>query len=371
MELEFLGFARMMSGWLRLVVVSACAVLAVAAMPPADIPLAAAFAAVAIAWSVAYFVWIRSGRRMRLLTAVDLALVTGLCLSQEYTVPASQDLHGNTWILVTVSIVAVGYQLTHPGLSGALAALLVVGADLAGVVLDRPGTWGVALPNVLWLLVQSALSHIFYRLLLRRSRAADTAAASAAAARLGWQVAEARRVAEREHLATLHDTACATLLMASVPGSLIRPEVLRAQAWRDLERLAPERRRMDDVVLMELLSEEIAAHALQVLVRSDAELGPVWWPAATALRDSVGESLRNVARHAGVNTAEVSVRRVGHRAVVTVQDRGMGFDPADVPAHRQGLARSVIGRMHTVGGQATVESRPGEGTIVRLEWPRG
>ncbi|MFK0116477.1 sensor histidine kinase [Streptomyces sp. NPDC090994] len=371
MELEFLGFARTMSGWLRLVVVSACAVLAVAAMPVAGIPLTAVFAAVTIAWSVAYFRWIRSGRNIRLLTAVDLTLVTGLCLTQAYTVPASQDRHGDTWILVTVSIVAVGYQMTHPGVAGALAALLVAGADLVGVVLDRPATWGAALPNVLWLLVQSALSHTFYRLLLRRSRAADSAAASAAAARLGWQVAEARRTAEREHLATLHDTACATLLMASVPGSRIRPEVLRAQARRDLERLAPERRRMDDVVLTELLAEEIASHALRVLVRGDAELGPVWWPAAAALRDSVGESLRNVARHAGVRTAEVSVGRVGHRAVVIVQDRGRGFDPAAVPAHRQGLARSVIGRMHTVGGRATVESRPGEGTVVRLEWPRG
>ncbi|WP_344280225.1 sensor histidine kinase [Streptomyces hebeiensis] len=371
MELEFMGFARMASGWLRLVVVSACAVLAVAAMPVAGMPLAAAIAAVAIAWSVAYLAWIRSARRPRLLAAVDLTLVTGLCLSQSFTVPTSQALHGNTWILVTVSIVAVGYQLTHPGAAGALAALLVAGADLVGVILDRPGTWGAALPNVLWLLVQSALSRSFYRLLLRRSRAADTAAASAATARLQWQVAEARRTAEREHLATLHDTACATLLMVSVPGSWIRPEVLRAQAARDLERLAPERRRMDDIDLTELLTEEIAAHALQIRARFDTGLGPVWRPAAGALRGSLGETLRNVIRHAGVTTAEVRARRDGHRIVVTVQDRGAGFDPADVPPHRQGLARSVIGRMHTVGGRATVESCPGEGTTVRLEWPRG
>ncbi|ANP50164.1 hypothetical protein AVL59_11555 [Streptomyces griseochromogenes] len=370
MERQFEGYAVTTSAWSRLVTVGA-AVCGVIAVPAAKLPLAGAIAAVAVAWAVGYFFWLRSGLRPRLLTVVDLTLVSGFCLSQTYTVPASEGRHGNTWILVTVSIVAVTYQMTRPGPTGTAAALLLAGADLAGVVLDRPATWGAALPNVLWLLVQSALARAFYGFLLRRSRAADEAAASAAAVRRDLRVAAARHAAEREYLATLHDTACATLLMASLPRSDLRPEVLRAQARRDLERLTQEQDGTGDVDLAVLLHEEIRAHPLQVSVRFGTDLGSTWRPAADALRGSMGEALRNVARHAGVDRAEVSARRDGHRTVVTVRDRGVGFDSAVVPGHRHGLTRSVVARMHTVGGRATVASRPGEGTTVRMEWPRG
>lgn len=76
-----------------------------------------------------------------------------------------------------------------------------------------------------------------------------------------------------------------------------------------------------------------------------------------------GEALRNVARHAGVDTATVRAGRRGDRAIVTVGDGGAGFDVTRVPDHRYGLARSVVDRMAAVG------SRPGHGTEVRLEWP--
>jgi signal transduction histidine kinase len=55
---------------------------------------------------------------------------------------------------------------------------------------------------------------------------------------------------------------------------------------------------------------------------------------------------------------------------VTVRDLGRGFDPAAVPAGRLGLTRSVRERMAQVDGRAVVESEPGRGTVVRLEWPR-
>ncbi|WP_446034018.1 sensor histidine kinase, partial [Streptomyces olivaceus] len=92
-------------------------------------------------------------------------------------------------------------------------------------------------------------------------------------------------------------------------------------------------------------------------------------PVATALADAVAEALTNVARHAGTTTARVGAREVGAGAVVEVVDGGSGFDPATVPAHRRGLRESVTGRMAAVGGNASVESRPGAGTRVTLRWP--
>ncbi|MEV3987381.1 ATP-binding protein [Streptomyces sp. NPDC049837] len=385
-EREFTGFVRRHVPRFRAVIVASCALLAVPALPVADMAAAAVVAAVAIGWSLLYPAWLSSGARPRALLAADLAVMTGLCLTQALTVPATQPSHGSTWILVAVSFVAVGYQFTHPPLTGALVAGYLAAADLAGVVVagavqDRPDAWPAALPNIGWLLVQAAMSRGLYAVVHRRGRAADAAAAEAAGARQALRVAEARRGAERTHLATLHDTACATLLMASLPGASIRPEVVRAQAGRDLRRLTAEERPDGDAELkadlkadlMEELSRELLRHPVRAGLRY-AHDGPdrvsLWRPAVVALRDSCGEALRNVARHAGVDEARVTVARRGEGAVVTVEDRGRGFDVAAVPGHRQGLSRSVVGRMRAIGGDAEVVSRPGEGTRVRLEWPR-
>ncbi|WP_175412556.1 sensor histidine kinase [Streptomyces sp. TRM64462] len=376
-EREFAEFLRRYVPRFRVVIVCSCAVLAVPAMPVADMAVAGVVAAVAIGWSLLHLAWLRAGARPGALVAADLAVMTGLCLSQVLTVPATQPSHGSTWILVVVSFVAVGYQLTHPTLTGALAAVYLATADLAGVVLagvvrERPDAWAAALPNIGWLLVQAALSRGLYVVVHRRGRAADAAAAEAARARRAARVAETRRAAERTHLATLHDTACATLLMASLPGASIPPDVVRRQSARDLRRLSGGEEPAGQADLVEELRLELLRHPVRAEVRRDGGDGPVplWRPAVVALRDSCGEALRNVARHAGVDEARITVARRGDVTVVTIDDRGRGFDVAAVPEHRHGLSRSIVERMRAAGGRAEVTSRPGLGTRVRLEWPR-
>jgi hypothetical protein len=90
----------------------------------------------------------------------------------------------------------------------------------------------------------------------------------------------------------------------------------------------------------------------------------------TALVDAVAEALTNVVRHSGTTTAQVRVEPVGAGVVVKVLDGGRGFDPATVPAHRRGLRESIRGRMAAVGGDALIETRPGDGVHVTLRWPR-
>lgn len=53
----------------------------------------------------------------------------------------------------------------------------------------------------------------------------------------------------------------------------------------------------------------------------------------------------------------------------SVSDDGPGFVPAQVDPRRLGLRKSVVARMEQVGGRATVDSRPGEGTRLVLAWP--
>jgi hypothetical protein len=231
--------------------------------------------------------------------------MTALSLTQGLTIPDEQSVHGSTWISVSLAFTVVSYQLSLPSRTAIPAAVWLAGASLLGTVLHRPGAWLGALPVVTWLLVDTALAQVVTRVVFRESGVADDAADRAARARQQWEVSEARRAAEREHLAALHDTACATLLIASAPWGSMRPETLRAQAARDLARLGAGQAAAGEVDLAGQLREEIAAHTLlRVTARLDDDLGTVWYPAAAALRGSLGEALRNAAR----------VRRRGHRA---------------------------------------------------------
>ncbi len=94
---------------------------------------------------------------------------------------------------------------------------------------------------------------------------------------------------------------------------------------------------------------------------------------AEALLMAVTEALRNAAAHAfdGRHAGAVSVR-LNHgpqRVAVEVSDQGRGFDRAEVGPTSFGLALSIEGRVGAVGGLATVMSRPGHGTTVRMQWP--
>lgn len=86
------------------------------------------------------------------------------------------------------------------------------------------------------------------------------------------------------------------------------------------------------------------------------------------------ESLRNVKRHADVDRAHLEVRREPAAVVMVVRDAGRGFD-LEARAHRpstDGLGLLTIQeRARLVGGTATVASRPGGGTTVRVTIPLG
>lgn len=85
-----------------------------------------------------------------------------------------------------------------------------------------------------------------------------------------------------------------------------------------------------------------------------------------ALAQAAGEAITNAAKHSGSEKVSVFIEGDGDQIEVFVADRGRGFDPAQVPSDRQGIASSIIRRMERSGGGAEVTSVPGEGTEVRL-----
>ncbi|WP_174376458.1 ATP-binding protein [Nocardia cerradoensis] len=90
----------------------------------------------------------------------------------------------------------------------------------------------------------------------------------------------------------------------------------------------------------------------------------------TALLGATREALVNAAKHAGVPTIDVFAEVEPHQVSIFVRDRGTGFDPAAVPADRQGLAKSIHARIERRGGTVEVQTAPGRGTEVRIMMPR-
>jgi signal transduction histidine kinase len=81
----------------------------------------------------------------------------------------------------------------------------------------------------------------------------------------------------------------------------------------------------------------------------------------------VQEALTNVAKHAQAETAEVLVKESGEELSIEVRDDGRGFDPR---ARSDGFG--LVGmreRVDLVGGEISIESKSGAGTLVSAKVP--
>jgi len=86
--------------------------------------------------------------------------------------------------------------------------------------------------------------------------------------------------------------------------------------------------------------------------------------AALCLFRIVQEALRNVQKHSGATEAQVSLRAVHNKLVLSVGDKGRGFNIDERP-DKNGLGiRSMEERMRLIGGHFRIRSEPGNGAFV-------
>lgn len=78
------------------------------------------------------------------------------------------------------------------------------------------------------------------------------------------------------------------------------------------------------------------------------------------------EAMTNAARHSGVQRVDVYAEVTVELVEVFVRDLGCGFILDEVPEDRRGVAESLLGRMARIGGNATIDTAPDQGTEVRL-----
>lgn len=89
---------------------------------------------------------------------------------------------------------------------------------------------------------------------------------------------------------------------------------------------------------------------------------------AITLYRIVQELIHNTMKHASAKTAIVQVTKTGERVAVTVEDDGRGFDTA-ILRHSGGIGWSNIQhRVDFLKARLDVDSRPGKGTSVHIEF---
>lgn len=194
---------------------------------------------------------------------------------------------------------------------------------------------------------------------------------------------------ERGHLAReLHDELGALLTAAKLDVARLKsrigtdtPEV--AERLRHLSEtlngvIALKRRIIEDLRPSSLANLGLTA-AIEILAREFSEragipvqtsLETVALPEATQLTvyRMVQESLTNIGKYARARQVLVTVHQHPGHVAVQIRDDGTGFDTAATRRTGHGLA-GMRQRVEAAGGRLTVQSRPGEGTLVAAILP--
>jgi signal transduction histidine kinase len=184
----------------------------------------------------------------------------------------------------------------------------------------------------------------------------------------------AQRQERAEAARSLHDHVLQTMEVVArddwVPDERLRrqiaAEVVWLRSWLDGKLdCCPN----DLVTALARIARDQAADGLRVELNAAGMNDRVVSRAVVeAVSGAVAEALANVRKHAGVTEAVVRAVRDEGRVVVTITDRGRGFDPDRHPLGF-GLRNCVIERVREAGGVASVSSVPGGGTQIGLSVP--
>ncbi len=187
----------------------------------------------------------------------------------------------------------------------------------------------------------------------------------------------------------------ASLIAEAVPATLAMDEEEGRELLRELQRLTRGALAEMRTLLLELRPAALMETSLNDLIRQLAAAiagragAPVEMTAEgecvvppevhVALYRIAQEALNNVVKHARATQVTVDLRcgppgggqAPGQQRVeIRIQDTGRGFDPDDVSPEHLGLG-IMRERAQAIGARLTVESQPGQGTMVAVAWEPG
>jgi two-component system, NarL family, sensor histidine kinase UhpB len=250
--------------------------------------------------------------------------------------------------------------------------------EMEKVDLSRPGPLLPASIDGVGETEEVARIELAFLRMMRRLEAERRRAGSAA---LRAQEEERARVAR-----DLHDE-----VNQSLTGLLLRLEAAREAAPPQLERQLAETKALANQAMRELLSlarqlrptalddlglaaavagqvEQLARGEMAAEFTAEGDFSDLGDDAQLVVYRVAQEALSNAARHSGADRVEARLTRPDSGGVhLEVADDGCGF-AFDESEGGLGIA-GMRERALLVGGELTIESRPGRGTMVRLTLP--
>ncbi|MBC9716558.1 sensor histidine kinase [Streptomyces sp. TRM66268-LWL] len=119
------------------------------------------------------------------------------------------------------------------------------------------------------------------------------------------------------------------------------------------------------------LAERSTTETLAVRCRVEGPVRPLPDRVESALLRIAQGALANITEHSGASAAALTLTFLDDQVVLDIADNGRGFDPAGItPSGVRGHGLPAIrARAGQLGGSLTVESAPGEGTVLSAAIP--
>jgi signal transduction histidine kinase len=183
-------------------------------------------------------------------------------------------------------------------------------------------------------------------------------------------------VREKSRLdALIHDKVLTTLLLASKAETAGEQHSVAGLAITAITKLNEAQRSANGSTVTGpsffAALEKIALSQDPELTCTKSDLDAVEIPedVANALTEAMLQAIVNSQQHAG-QSAKRELHLKSHRQglKIVVKDNGRGFRMSRVPKNRLGVRISILERVEMVGGRAFIDSRPGSGTAIILEW---
>ncbi|MCW2760028.1 MAG: hypothetical protein JWR85_229 [Marmoricola sp.] len=331
-----------------------------------DHPMVGAAVMVALVAWTGFAVWAYdapSRRRPWLLVADLVVAVAAIVLSPYVKGEGLNATLPGFWVMGVVLAWAIMWRWV----GGLIAAVVVCAFDIS----IREDFTQKAYGNIFLLILGGAIVGFLSGLLQQMAAQRDRAERAAAAAE------------ERQRLArVVHDGVLQALALVQRRAPELGP------GGRELGQLAGEQEarlrglvQQDSRELLAPLGNLDLVQLLTALQTPQVHVAvpgtPATLPAETASEvvSAVESCLSNVRHHVGRDAdAWVLLEELGDRWVVSVRDDGPGIPEGRLEASaaegRLGVQQSIVGRMHDLGGTATVHSVPGQGTEWELAVPR-
>nr|WP_082822973.1 ATP-binding protein [Microbacterium sp. T32] len=322
------------------------------------------FGALTLAGGVAAIMGAAAGRRVARIAAVAFAAAVVVYPFAAIAVMDPGSPGTVPWLLTAVSapslaiLVAGGWRWTT-----AFLCLWTVVIVVSRLVLGGYSLTGLA--NDTQALLSAVTTCAVADIALRTAVHVDRAAGRAAAAAVVEAAERARLTARSRAAAFVHDEVLAALhgVADATPGS---KEAVLLQAARATASVRAHPPSPDLVARVAALAEEAGA---RLHMEHSPEATTCSPEITDALVAATAQALDNAHRHApgAAVSVRISVEASGGR--IEIADDGPGFAPENVRTNRLGLAMTVLGVPAEIPGmRAEVDSAPGAGTRVRLQW---